>query len=61
MIGQDDILFQCNRQYTIKAHTELYVLRLEREDFEKMLKEFPEIKAATLEQANLRKLYTQTQ
>lgn len=35
------------------------MLRLEREDFEKMLKEFPEIKADALEEANLRKLYNQ--
>ena len=42
----------------MKAHTELLVLRLDREDFEKMLKEFPEIKTATLEKANIRKFYS---
>lgn len=61
MIGQDDILFNTTRQYTLIAHTELFLLRLEREDFEKMLRDFPEIKAAIQEQADLRRLYTQKQ
>lgn len=61
MIGQDEILYKQNRQYTVIAHTELQVLRLEKDDFMKMMKEFPEIMAAITEQANLRKLYTQRQ
>ena len=36
-------------------------MRLEKDDFTKMMKEFPEIMAAITEQANLRKLYTQSQ
>ena len=54
MIGQDDILFQRDRLHTFKAGTELYTLRLEKDIFEKMLKEFPDIKAEILEESNLR-------
>ena len=57
MIGQDDILFQRDRLYTYKAKTELYTLRLEKDIFEKMLKEFPDIKAEILEESNLRTQY----
>ena len=42
------------------AHTELFCLRLEKEDFNKMMKEFPEILSAITEAANLRKRYTQS-
>ena len=57
MIGQDDILFQRDRQHTMKAGTELYTLRLDKDTFEKMLKEFPDIKVEILEESNLRTQY----
>ena len=47
--------------HTFKAETELYTLRLEREIFEKMLKEFPDIKAEILEESNLRSQYFRNQ
>lgn len=58
MIGQDDILFQRDRLHTFKAGTELYTLRLDRDIFEKMMKEFPDIKAEILEESNLRSQYS---
>lgn len=57
MIGQDDILFQRERLHTYKAGTELYTLRLEKDVFEKMMKEFPDIKSEILEEANVRSQY----
>ena len=57
MIGQDDILFQRERLHTFKAGTELYTLRLEKDVFEKMMKEFPDIKSEILEEANVRSQY----
>ena len=44
MIGQDDILFTRDREHTFVAGSELYTYRLEKDTFEKMMKEFPEIK-----------------
>ena len=38
MIGQDDILFNKDREHTYKAYSELFALKLEREIFEKMMK-----------------------
>lgn len=61
IIGQDDIIFQRDRANTYRAGTELYTLRLERDTFEKMLKEFPDIKAEILEESNLRQQYTRNQ
>ena len=61
MIGQDDILFQRDRINTYRAGTELYTLRLEKDIFEKMMKEFPEIKEEVLEESNLRSQYTRNQ
>ena len=54
LIGQDDILFNRDRQNTFIAKTELFTLKLERDIFEKMMKEFPEIKTELLEEANIR-------
>ena len=53
MIGKDDILFSRERVHTYKATSEVYTLRIEKEVFEKMLKEFPEIKESILKVANL--------
>ena len=61
MIGQDDILFQRDRENTYRAGTELYTLRLEKEVFERMMKEFPDIRAEILEESNLRSQYTRNQ
>ena len=57
LIGQDDILFNRDRQNTYIAKTELFTLKLERDIFEKMMKEFPEIKTELLEEANIRGMY----
>jgi CRP-like cAMP-binding protein len=42
--GVDDIIFNRERQSTFVAETELFTIRLERDLFEKMMKEFPDIK-----------------
>ena len=55
MIGQDDILYNRDRTHTYKAYTEVFTLKLEREIFEKMLKEFSEIREELLSEANERK------
>ena len=60
VIGQDDILYNRNRQNTFVAKTELFTLKLERDIFEKMMKEFPEIKTELLEEANIRALYAKS-
>ena len=39
----------------------MYTLRLEKDIFEKMLKEFPDIKAEILEESNLRSQYFRNQ
>jgi CRP-like cAMP-binding protein len=57
MIGQDDILFSRDRLHTFRAGSELYTLRLERDVFEKMMKEFPDMKEEILNEANLRSKY----
>ena len=57
LIGQDDILFNRDRQNTFIAKTELFTLKLERDIFEKMMKEFPEIKGELVEEANIRTQY----
>jgi len=57
MIGQDDILFSRDRLHTFKAGSELYTLRLERDVFEKMMKEFPDMKVEILKESNLRSSY----
>ena len=41
MFGHDDILFGRDRLHSFQATSELFTLRLERDVFEKMLKEFP--------------------
>ena len=56
MIGQDELLYSKDREYTYIAGSELYTYRLEKDTFEKMLKEFPEIKQEIEHEANLRKL-----
>ena len=61
MIGQDDILFQREREHTYKAVDELYTIRLEKDIFQKMLKEFPDIKAEILEESNLRSEFARQQ
>jgi len=61
MFGQDDILFQRDRLHTYKAGTELFTLRLDREVFEKMLREFPDTKKLILDEANLRSQYVRKQ
>ena len=60
VIGQDDILYNRDRQNTFIAKTELFTLKLERDIFEKMMKEFPEIKTELLEEANIRALYAKS-
>ena len=57
MIGQDDILFNRDRTHTYKANSEVFTYKLEREIFEKMLKEFSEIREELLSEANERKKY----
>lgn len=61
MIGQDDILFQRDRLHTFHAGSELFTLRLDRDVFEKMLREFPDMKTEILDDANLRSLYARKQ
>ena len=61
LIGVDDILFNRNRLHTYMALSELYTLRMDRDVFEKMMKEFPDIKQEILEDANLRSLYQKNQ
>ena len=61
MIGQDDILFSRDRLHTFTAGSELYTLRLDLDDFEKMIKEFPDMKAELLKEANLSSSYFRQQ
>ena len=44
MIGYEDILYDRKRDSVVKAETEVFTLRLERDYFEKLLEEFPQIK-----------------
>lgn len=61
LIGQDDILFNRDRLHSYVAKTELFTLKLERDVFDKMMKEFPEIKTELLEEANIRASYAKHQ
>lgn len=54
MIGQDDILFRQDRLNNYQSMTECFTLRLDRESFEQILKEYPEIYKKNLEEANFR-------
>jgi len=53
-IGQDDILYQRDRLHTVVAETECITMRMDKEDFETMLKEYPDIKSKFLEEAGVR-------
>ena len=61
LIGIDDIMFNRERQHTFVAATESFTLRLERDIFEKMMKEFPDIKTEILEECNLRAAHQRNQ
>lgn len=54
LAGVDDILYKRDRQFTLLAHTECFTMRLDREVFEKMMREDPEIRTSLLEEANIR-------
>lgn len=57
LIGVDDILFNRNRLHRHIAKGEVFTLKLDRDVFDKMMKEFPDIKQEILEEANLRSVY----
>lgn len=61
MIGQDDVILKRDRSFTCVAESEVFTLRLEKEHFDKMIKEFPEIREELLEEANLRSHYVKIQ
>ena len=48
MIGQDDVILKRDRSFTYVAESEVFTLRLEKEHFDKMIKEFPEIREEIL-------------
>ena len=61
MVGQDDILFQQDRTGMMVADTECLIMRLEKEQFDLMCREFPEVKAELLDEANFRSKVRKTE
>lgn len=61
IIGQDDILFLRKRNASYKAVTMCQTMKLDRENFEMMCKEFPYIKKELLDDANFRALVARKQ
>ena len=56
IIGQDDILFWRKRINTYRSVNTCYTMRLDRDTFDMMCKEFPNIKKELFEEANFRAL-----
>ena len=54
-------MYHQDRQDTFRAGTELFTLKLDKEVFERMLKEFPEMKEEINIEVNLRRSYNQFQ
>lgn len=57
MFGHEDILFDRKRDSQLKAETEVFTLRLERDNFERMLDDFPAIKYEMVKQGDERELF----
>lgn len=54
MVGQDEILFKQDRKYFLRSLTECSTMKFEKEVFEKILKDFPDIQFKLLEEADFR-------
>ena len=54
IIGQDDILFWRKRASSWQAVSTVFTVKLDRDTFEHMCKEFPLIKKELFEEANFR-------
>ena len=54
MMGQDEILFKQDRQARMRAEIESFTMRLEKEDFESMMQEYPELKGKMIAEATFR-------
>jgi CRP-like cAMP-binding protein len=61
IIGQDDILYMRKRVASYKAVSMCQTMKLDRESFEMMCKEFPYIKKELLDDANFRALVSRKQ
>lgn len=53
-MGQDEILFKTDRQGRMRAEIESFTMRLDKEDFENMMNEYPELKAQLIADASFR-------
>lgn len=43
MVGQDEIMFKQERRYSLRSLTECLTMKLERDVFERILKDYPDI------------------
>lgn len=54
MVGQDEILFKKDRKYSLLALTECHTLKMDREIFESILRDYPEISIKLNDEADFR-------
>lgn len=54
MMGQDEILFKQDRKARMRAEIESFTMRLDKEDFENMMWEYPELKQQLIAEATFR-------
>ena len=54
MVGQDEILFKKDRKYTLAALTECNTLKFDREIFESILRDYPDIATKLSDEAEFR-------
>jgi len=43
MVGQDEIMFKQDRKYNLRSLTECNTMKIEKDIFEKILKDYPDI------------------
>ncbi len=54
MVGQDEIMFKQDRKYNLRSLSECTTMKIEKDVFEKILKDYPEIQLKLLEEADFR-------
>jgi CRP-like cAMP-binding protein len=54
MIGSEDIIQDRRRDSTVRAHTEVYTLKIEKETLERIFEEYPDIKYDLIKRATKR-------
>jgi CRP-like cAMP-binding protein len=54
MVGQDEIMFKHDRKYNLRSLTECTTMKFEKDIFEKILKDYPDIQFKLLEEADFK-------